>query len=150
MDITIFNDKKAFLLYGVSKIHEEHKEFSKEIFEVINPVWAEVKEKSLSHKGINHVVYDVNHILFAGIELNEPIEVGIKLKEREFVFEQYAYYKHIGPYNELDDAHRKIRSHIEALGREFTFPILEIYENPSDDETKLETEILYTLKVQEK
>jgi predicted transcriptional regulator YdeE len=146
MEITIINQRKTFKLYGFSKLHEHNKPYSETIFELLDQVWKEVKNKELSHTGINHVLYDADNIIFAGIELISAQEPDSLLEKRDVNFQIYAYFKHIGPYSELNEINRSIQSTIKALGEHHEAPVLEIYGHWNDDESKLETEILYNLK----
>ncbi len=130
-----------------SKLHDENKAYSETIFELLDQVWAEVRNKELSHTGINHVVYEADHIIFAGIELISPPNGDTLLENKDIILQKkYAYCKHIGPYSELDKTYRSIQSTIEALGEHHEAPLLEIYGHWNDDESKLETEILYNLR----
>ncbi|CAM3273238.1 GyrI-like domain-containing protein [Paenibacillus lupini] len=146
METVIINQSKTFTLFGVSKLHDQKKAYSETIFELLDQVWKEVKNKELSHTGINHVVYDIDHIIFAGIELISPPKGDSLLVMRDVIFQKYAYCKHIGPYSELDKTYRSIQSTVNALGEHHEAPILEIYGHWNEDESKLETEILYNLK----
>lgn len=72
MEPVIIHQSKSFTLFGFSKTHDQHKAYSETIFELLDKVWKEVRNKEHSHTGINHVVYDSDHIIFAGIELISP------------------------------------------------------------------------------
>jgi predicted transcriptional regulator YdeE len=145
METIIINERKTFTLFGFSKLHDQNKAYSETIFELLDQVWEEVRNKALSHTGINHVVYDIDHIIFAGIELLSPPDGYSSLEKRDVILQKYAYCKHIGPYNDLDKTYRSIKSTIQALGEIHEAPIMEIYGHWNEDESKLETEILYNL-----
>ena len=146
MNLDIINQPKTITLYGVSKVHDENKDYSAEIFELLDRVWPEVREKSLAHTGINHVVYDCEDVVFAGIELKSPDEPETSLVKMEYTFQRYAYWKHIGPYSELEDVYNKIFLRIKDLGLTSGCPNMEIYGHWNNDESKLETEIYITLE----
>ncbi|MCR2821139.1 GyrI-like domain-containing protein [Lederbergia panacisoli] len=146
MEAVIINQEKTFTLFGFSKHHAQNKAYSETMFELLDQVWEEVRNKKLSHKGINHVVYDDDHMVFAGIELNFPSEEDPSLEKRTIHFNKYAYCKHIGPYSELDKSYKEIQSAIETSGEHHQFPTMEIYGHWNEDESKLETEIIYNLK----
>ncbi|MEH6996506.1 GyrI-like domain-containing protein [Neobacillus drentensis] len=145
MEAVVINQRKPFTLFGFSKLHDQNRAYNETIFELLDQVWEEVRSNKLSHTGINHVVYDADHIIFAGIKLVSPPEGDSLFEKRNVIFQKYAYCKHIGPYSELDETYRRIQSTIEALGEHHEAPILEIYGHWDDDESKLETEILYNL-----
>ena len=146
MEIEISRKQKDIVLYGVWKVHNEKKSFGEEITELLDQVWPEVKSKGLNHTGINHVVYDCNDIVFAGIELRSPPSMKTSLQARKFSFPQYAYWKHIGPYDLLGDVHKDINETLEALGQQAVCPNMEVYGHWNEDTSKLETEIFYNLK----
>ncbi|MDP4103578.1 MAG: GyrI-like domain-containing protein [Bacillota bacterium] len=112
----------------------------------MNQVWEEVKNKKLSHKGINHVVYEFDCMMFVGIELNTPPEEDTLLEKKIVNLDKYAYCKHIGLYSDLDKSYKKIHSVIKASGEQMQSPKMEIYGHWNEDETKLETEIIFNLK----
>ncbi|CAG7600040.1 hypothetical protein PAESOLCIP111_00361 [Paenibacillus solanacearum] len=146
MEAVIINESKTFILYGFSKLHDQSKPYSATIFELLDRVWEEVRNNKLSLSGINHVVYEDGHHMFAGIELISPPE-GDSLLEKKIVhFQKYAYCKHIGPYNKLDESYQKVRTLAENSGGEIELPLIEVYGHWTDDESKLETEIFHNLK----
>ncbi|WP_274648862.1 GyrI-like domain-containing protein [Paenibacillus humicola] len=145
METTIRNRETTFTLYGLSKHHDERKPYRETIFELLDQVWLEVRSKGLLHTGINHVVYDDNRVIFAGIALTVPSAEASRLEKKEVVFQKFAYCKHIGPYRNLDRTHKSIRSAVKASGERHGAPVMEIYGHWHEDESRLETEILYHL-----
>ncbi|MBS4218662.1 GyrI-like domain-containing protein [Bacillus sp. FJAT-49711] len=146
MEAVIVNQEKTLILFGFSKLHDPSRAYSETMFELLDRVWEEVRNKNLSHKGINHVVYDTGQIVFAGIELISPSEENSLLEQRVIHFKKYAYCKHNGPYSELDKTYKKIQSVLEISGEDHQLPIMEIYGHWNEDESKLETEIIYILE----
>jgi effector-binding domain-containing protein len=146
LEPVILNETKTFTLFGFSKLHVQNKTYSNTMFDLMNQVWEEVKNKKLSHKGINHVVYEFDHMMFVGIELNTPPEEDTLLEKKIVNLEKYAYCKHVGLYSDLDKSYKKIHSVIEASGEQMQSPQMEIYGHWNEDETKLETEIIFNLK----
>ena len=144
MDFSIMNETKTFTLYGFSTVHDENKSYGEEIIALLNEIWPKVGE--MKHTGISHAVYDADDHLFAGIELISPHGADSILEKREICFQKYAYCKHIGPYSKFSDTYSRFHSSIEALGEQYTFPLMEVYGHWTDDESKLETEIYSTLK----
>ena len=59
---------------------------------------------------------------------------------------KYAYYKHVGSYKLLKQVGLDMINEIKAKGFETFHPYIEIYGHRSDDEAKLETELLMCLK----
>lgn len=145
MEPVIAHQPKRFVLFGLSKVHDPDKAYSVTIFELLDQVWAEVRSKNLSHTGLNHVVYDDGHIVFAGIELLAPPNEGTLLAKRDVILQKYAYCKHLGPYGNLDETHKRVQAAAGAAGEQRCSPTLEVYGHWNDDESKLETEIYYTL-----
>jgi predicted transcriptional regulator YdeE len=146
MEPVIINQRKSFTLFGFSKTHDKNKAYSETIFELLDKVWEEVRNNGLSHTGINHIVYESGHIMFAGIELVSPPNEDSLLEKKDVILEKYAYCKHIGPYRELDKTYESIQSTVKALGEHHELPLLEVYGHWKEDESKLETEIFYNLK----
>ncbi|MBS4197555.1 GyrI-like domain-containing protein [Lederbergia citri] len=146
MEAVIVNQSITFTLFGFSKLHDQNKAYSDTMFELLNKVWEEVRQKKLYHKGINHVVYDADHLIFAGIELNTPPPEDSSLEKKIVHLDKYAYCKHIGPYSELDKTYGKIKSLIETYGEHHQPPSMEIYGHWNEDESKLETEIIFNIK----
>jgi predicted transcriptional regulator YdeE len=146
MEAVIINQSKSFTFFGFSKTHDQNKAYSETIFELLDKVWEEVRNKKLTHTGINHVVYESGHNMFAGIELISPPNEDSLLEKRDVTFQKYAYCKHIGPYRELDKTYESIRSIVKDLGEHHELPLLEVYGHWNGDESKLETEIFYNLK----
>ncbi|TVY08856.1 GyrI-like domain-containing protein [Paenibacillus cremeus] len=146
MEPFVFDHNKTFTLYGFSKRHEDpSKPYSATMFELMDKLWGEVRSKGLSHKGINHVVYDLDQVVFAGIELTDAPQDDSQLERREVVLEKYAYCKHIGPYSQLGQTYERIQSAIQAAGEQVKAPSLEVYGHWNADESKLETEIYFQL-----
>jgi predicted transcriptional regulator YdeE len=112
----------------------------------MNKLWQIVKIKGLKHKGINIWVYEPRDKIFAGVELYDPADKGTGMEYKEVALTKYAYYKHIGPYNFIKQAGQKMRDELKNKGLETAFPYVEIYGHWSEDETKLETELLMSLK----
>ncbi|MDB5083603.1 MAG: GyrI-like protein, partial [Bacilli bacterium] len=113
MNVDIVTQPKTLTLYGFSKVHDAHKEYSTEMFELMDKLWAEVREKQLVHAGINHVVYDCGNIVFTGIELNISGEPETRLEKKQVTLQKYAYWKHIGPYSEFENVYNEIEAQLK-------------------------------------
>src|SRR5258708_30805429 len=145
MDVSIINHPFNAKLYGFSGI-AINKNWKETGFGLMNKMWERVRSKNLRHKGINVWVYEENDRLFTGVELeNTPTnETGLELKE--ITLTKYGYYKHIGPYHLIGEANSKVLNEFNNRGVKICLPYLEIYGHWTEDESKLETEMLWCLK----
>ena len=145
MNVGIINDPFNAKLYGFSgtAINKNWKQTGSGL---MNRMWEQVKSKNLSNKGINVWVYEENNRLFTGIELENtpPDETRLELKEITLI--KYGYYKHIGPYHLIGESISKALDEFNNNGVKACLPYLEIYGHWTEDESKLETELLWSLK----
>jgi effector-binding domain-containing protein len=147
MAFEIINKPFHVSLYGFSgKIL--NKDYSGTGSRLMDPLWKELKSKEIKNKGINYWVYDKNDMLFTGVELEQDVPPDTKMELKNINLSQYAYWKHIGPYTKLKDAYSAMHNELEKRGISFYYPFLEIYGHWTNDETKLETEILFSLHQQ--
>lgn len=109
-------------------------------------MWAIVKTNQLPNKGRNIWVYEPNEKVFAGVELDNIPGHDTGLEQKNISLTKYAYYKHIGPYHLIKQAGQNINAELKQKGFETTLPYIEIYGHWVNDETKLETELLMSLK----
>lgn len=58
----------------------------------------------------------------------------------------HAVFRHVGPYRLLGEAHRQMREEMAKQGLKPAPPHVEIYGHWGDDESKLETEIVYGME----
>lgn len=81
-----------------------------------------------------------------GVELDgiPPHDAG--LEEKTIVLLKYAHYKHTGPYNLIKEAGQNMTAELKRKGVETTLPYIEIYGHWNSDETKLETELIMSLR----
>jgi predicted transcriptional regulator YdeE len=105
-------------------------------------MWLVVKSKGLKHKGLNIWVYELNESVFAGVELDDPSITDTGLEQKAILLTKYAYYKHVGPYSQLKQAGNNMQNELRGMGLKPGFPFIEIYGHWTNDETKLETELL--------
>ena len=112
---------------------------------LMDALWMEVKSKNIKNKGINYWVYNRNDMLFTGVELDQDLPGDSKLQSMEINLSKYAYWKHIGPYSKLKDAYNGMHSELENRNLGFYYPFLEIYGHWTNDESKFETEIIFSL-----
>jgi len=116
---------------------------------LMDALWKEIRSKEIKNKGINFWVYDRNDMLFTGVELDPDIPVDTTLESKKIDLLKYAYWKHIGPYSKLKEAYSGMHEELRKRNIDFYYPFLEIYGHWTNDETKLETEIIFSLTQQQ-
>lgn len=132
-------------IYGFSGI-AMNKDYTGTAFKLMDSMWQTVKSNNLKNKGLNIWVYEQNEKIFAGVELYDiPIQ-DTELEQKSITLVKYAYYKHIGPYNLVKQAVKNMTADLTSKGFGTTLPYIEIYGHWSNDETKLETELLLSLQ----
>ena len=146
MDLIIADSPLEFKLSGVAKTHDPAKSYNDELFELLDVVWESVKSRNIPTTGINHVVYGDLGKLFVGVVISIPGMTPPELSVREIVLKRYAYYKHVGPYDELPQVNKEMREEIERLGLVRKSPLIEIYGHWTEDPAKLETELIFALE----
>ena len=85
-------------------------------------------------------------MVFAGVELEEHPDQIYGLEQKTISLERYAYCKHIGSYHLIRQAMQSMEAEIERQGLELTLPYIEIYGHWTNEESKLETELLMAIK----
>jgi effector-binding domain-containing protein len=119
-----------------------NKNYAGTAFALMDKMWPVIKSKGLKHKGLNIWVYEPNEAVFAGVELEDPSITDTGLEHKIISLTKYAYYKHIGPYSLIGQAGDNMQAEIKKLGLKSTLPYIEIYGHWTNDESKLETELL--------
>jgi len=112
---------------------------------LMNQLWQEVRFLQLPNKGLNVWVYEEGAHLFTGVELMSPPPAGCPLENKIVSLPRYAYHKHIGPYAELKTTYESAREEFKKAGIHPRHPYLEIYGHWTDDASKLETELLWSI-----
>lgn len=141
----IITEKFSLDIYGFSGT-AENKNYTGLAFKLMDKMWQTVRSNNLKNKGLNVIVYDDNEKVFAGVELNEIPEQSTGLERKSITLNKYAYYKHIGPYNQIKNAGQSMRNELNEKGIETCLPYIEIYGHWTNDESKLETELLMCVK----
>ncbi|MEP6613502.1 MAG: hypothetical protein ABJA76_16490, partial [Mucilaginibacter sp.] len=111
-------------------------------FALMDKMWPVIKSKGLKHKGLNIWVYEPGEKIFAGVELEDNAITDTGLEQKTVLLTKYAYYKHIGPYSQLKQAGDNMRNELQKMGLKPVLPYIEIYGHWTNDESKLETELL--------
>lgn len=132
-------------LYGFSG-KALNKDYTGTAFKLMDKMWNIVKLNGLKHKGLNIWVYESNEAIFAGVELEETPGTDTALEQKKVDLAKYAYYKHIGPYRLIKQVGQIMTDELMNKGFEILFPYVEIYGHWTNDETRLETELLMCLK----
>jgi effector-binding domain-containing protein len=144
MNIEIKNNF-VLTLHGFSAIAKNN-DYSGTAFQLSDRMWNVVKENNLKSKGINIWVYEADHKVFAGVELEDITGNDYGLEKKKIFLEKYACYKHVGPYKLISQAGQEMRNELEQKGYEITMPYIEIYGHWASDENKSETELIMCLK----
>ncbi|SRR5258706_8459964 len=145
MNLEIINEPLRLDIYGFSGI-AINKDYNGTAFKLMDKMWQVVKSNNLKNKGINILIYEENQKVFAGVELNEIPNRETGLQQKDVTLSKYAYYKHIGPYNLIKQAGQNMTYELKSKGYETLLPYIEIYGHWTNNETKLETELLMQLK----
>lgn len=145
MNIKIVTTVLELDVYGFSTI-VSNGDYAGSAFKLMDRMWQTVRTNSLGNKGKNIWIYEQDNSVFAGLELEGRPKPDIILEHKNLSFAKYAYYKHIGPYNLIKQIGQAMNTEIKARGLEVTLPYVEIYGHWTNDENKLETELLMCVK----
>ena len=113
---------------------------------LMDAMWKEIRDRKLSHKGINHWVYLPDGMMFTGVELSEATDDIGPMERLRIGLKRHAKYLHIGPYTKLYEAWTSVKKELTDAGESLASPSLEIYGHWCEDEAKLETTILISLE----
>jgi len=144
MNVEIINKNLKLNIYGFSGTAVGN-DYAGTAFKLMDRMWQVVKSNCLKHKGLNIWVYEPNEKVFAGVELEDIPGHNTGLEQKSISLAKYAYYKHIGPYSLIKQTGQTMRSELKSKGFELTYPYIEIYGHWTQDESKLETELLMSL-----
>jgi predicted transcriptional regulator YdeE len=133
-------------LYGVSKPVPTGQKPGQVMFAAMDSLWGILRAHAIPNAGINHILYNGAASVFAGVELESPPDLSLGLQHIDVQIPRYAYYRHVGPYDQLGDVYRSVHEQIAALRLALGPLSLEIYGHWDADPSKLVTEILITLK----
>jgi effector-binding domain-containing protein len=134
-------------VYGYSGVKTStDANFGAAAFRIMGDMWTKIKNNNIKHKGKNIWVYEGNDKMFTGLELENDNGAEAGLEKKEVRYDKYLYYKHIGPYSKLSEAYATMQAEINRQGLQPVRPFLEIYGHWTNDESKLETELIYGLK----
>jgi hypothetical protein len=145
MNLEIINKDLTLEIYGFSGI-AINKDYAGTAFKLMDKMWQAVKSNNLKNKGLNIWVYEQHEKVFAGVELSGIPEHNTGLEQKKITLTKYAYYKHIGSYKLIKQAGQNMRDELKRKSFETILPYIEIYGHWTNDEIKLETELLMSLK----
>ncbi len=142
MEITKYNAVFKKELYGIyTRIAFGQR--GKSGTEAMNRLWDILKKNQVQHKGINHWVYIRDDVMFVGVELISTDNVHSELEKCELQFSSFLYYRHVGPYYYLPSIHQEFEKKIKEEYNKVKYPIIEIFGPWQEDESKLETDLIY-------
>ena len=144
MHIEICKDFRL-IVYGLAGIATGNR-YADTAFSLSGKMWEIVKSNSLKNKGKNIWIYEDQHSVFAGVELENDAQPVNDLERKEVNIPSYAYFKHIGPYRLISQTGEAMREQLSKEGYQIILPYIEIYGHWTNDESKLETELLISLK----
>jgi hypothetical protein len=133
------------VLAGASARHVAERSYGEELVALLNEVWPRLRAKDVKSNGINVVVYDPDGTLFAGVELPEAEALRCGLASRRVALRRYGYFKHVGPYTRIHQTCVQMAEELRRLGHRPVQPVVEIYGHWTEDESRLETEILHAI-----
>ena len=145
MSLEIITEPLRLDIYGFSGI-AINKDYTGTAFKLMDKMWQTIKSNNLKNKGLNIWMYEQDQKVFAGVELSDIPNQDTGLEQKSITLLKYAYYKHIGPYNLIKQVGQNMTDELKSKGYENTLPYIEIYGHWTNDETKLETELLMSLK----
>jgi effector-binding domain-containing protein len=145
MNIEIITKVLDLDVYGFSGI-VTNGDYAGTAFKLMDKMWQTVKSNELPNKGKNIWIYEQDNAVFAGVELDGIPTPDIILERKRLSLTKYAYYKHVGSYNLIKQIGQAMNNEIKNQGLEVTLPYIEIYGHWTNDESKLETELLMSLK----
>lgn len=144
MNIEIITEELIMDVYGFSGVVADG-DYTGMAFKLSGSMWEIVKTNNINNKGKNIWIYEQNNSVFAGVELADTGQPFFNLEYKQLRLATYAYYKHVGPYSLIKQAGLAMKEEIKKHRLETVLPYIEIYGHWSNDESKLETELLMCL-----
>ncbi len=142
MPVEIRNQPFDKRLYGISKPVMSGQKPGDVMFKAMDEMWGIVRGSQVRNKGINHIFYSGNSLVYAGVELENGGPAPSGLTQRDVHFSRYVYYHLEGPYSLIPTAYQEIHNEIAAQNLTTTGESMEIYGHASADPDKQVTEIL--------
>ena len=145
MNIDIITTDLRLTMYGFSGT-AVNKDYVGKVFELMDKMWQAVKSNGLENKGKNIWVYEPDDKVFAGVEVDDTPQQDTGMEQKNIHLSKYAYYKHIGPYQLIKQSGENMTSELKNRGFEIISPYIEIYGHWTNDESKLETELIMAIE----
>jgi len=145
MNIDIITTDLRLTMYGFSGT-AVNKDYVGKVFELMDKMWQAVKSNGLENKGKNIWVYEPDDKVFAGVEVNDTPQQDTGMEQKNIHLSKYAYYKHIGPYQLIKQSGEYMTGELKNRGFEIISPYIEIYGHWTNDESKLETELIMAIE----
>jgi effector-binding domain-containing protein len=117
----------------------------------LDQVWVFLRSRPSLRTGCNVFLYyhpshrDEPMNVDFGVEVLDPFEGDGEVFATETPSGEVAVALHVGPYSRLNETHDAVHAWASANQREFAGRSWEIYGHWQDDETKLETNVVYLL-----
>jgi effector-binding domain-containing protein len=147
MEYQVHTENVAPLITAVVRRQAKQHELSKAIPQACGDVWSFVRSANLPNPGRHVAVYLDCVINFeCGVEMTQPFADSDPFFCSSTPAGLVATTAHIGPYNQLGDAHKAIVDWCASRGLTLAGPNWEIYGHWADDFTKLRTDVFYLLK----
>jgi len=146
MKVEVIDKSLELNIYGFGGV-ALNKDYSGTAFKLSGKMWEYIKSNDIKNKGKNIWVYENADKVFTGVELEDEINSNVSALERKKIhLESYAYYKHIGPYSLIRETGERMRNELVKEGYKVILPYIEIYGHWTNDDTKLETELIMCLE----
>ena len=145
MKIDIITTDLRLTMYGFSGT-AVNKDYVGKVFELMDKMWQAVKSNGLENKGKNIWVYEPDDKVFAGVEVDDTPQQDTGMEQKNIHLTRYAYYKHIGPYQLIKQSGEYMTGELKNRGFEIISPYIEIYGHWTNDESKLETELIMAIE----
>lgn len=145
MNIEIRTQVLNLDVYGFSGV-ALNRDYAGTAFKLMDKMWQVIRSNKIANKGRNIWIYEQDHAVFAGVELNDFPAPDIMLEHKSLNLLKYAYYKHVGAYNLIKQVGQEMNDEIKKRGFEVSLPYIEIYGHWTNDDSKLETELIMSLK----
>jgi len=145
MNIDIITTDLRLTMYGFSGTAVNN-DYVGKVFELMDKMWQAVKSNGLENKGKNIWVYEPDDKVFAGVEVDDTPQQDTGMEQKNIHLSKYAYYKHIGPYQLIKQSGEYMTGELKNRGFEIISPYIEIYGHWTNDESKLETELIMAIE----
>lgn len=145
MNLKIINEPLRIEIYCFSGIAIK-RDYAGTAFKLMDKMWKIVKDNNIKNKGLNIWVYDQDERVFVGVELIDIPKQDTELEYKSITLLKYATYKHFGSYHLIKQAVENMTDELKNKGYETSLPYIEIYGHWTNEESKLDTQLLMSLK----